>query len=129
MEPPQASVGQLIAEVKQFGRRLFTIGENRLELFIIEVQEERVRVLHALFLAFGMATLASMALLALNVAIVVLFWSLSPVGVLLALAGIYAAGAFYLYTRLARLLREWKTLAATLDQLQKDRECLKKTLE
>ena len=108
----------------QFARRLFTTGENRLELLIVEVQEERERLLHAMVLVLGVAAFSFLALLALNVAVVITFWNHSPIIVLLVLTGIYAASAIYFYQRLTKLLREWKSFSATLDQLKKDRECL-----
>jgi hypothetical protein len=34
----------------------------------------------------------------------------------------------FFYAGLARLQRDWQTLPNTIDQLRKDRECLKKQL-
>jgi uncharacterized membrane protein YqjE len=51
------------------------------------------------------------------------------VTVLLTLAVLYGAAAVCLCRQLARLLRDWETLPASLDQLRKDRACLEKTLE
>jgi uncharacterized membrane protein YqjE len=124
MEPAAVNLGQLADSSKAFARRLFTIGENRLELLMVEVQEERARLLHAILLALGVAAFGFLAILALNIALVVLFWNHSPVAVLLGLTGLYAAAAGGLFWRLSSLLRDWKVLAATLQQLRKDRECL-----
>jgi uncharacterized membrane protein YqjE len=124
MEPAAANLGQLADSSKTFARRLFTIGENRLELLMVEVQEERARLLHAILLALGVAAFGFLAILALNIAIVVLLWNFSPVAVLLLLTGLYAVAAGGLYWRLTTLLRDWKVLSATLQQLRKDRECL-----
>ena len=128
MEPAPASLGSLVASSKHLVRRLFATGENRLELLAVEMQEARARLLHALWLALFVAAFGLLALLALNVAVVILFWSCSPVRVLLILAGLYSLIAICLYRRLARLLRDWQMLSATLDQLRKDRECLEKDL-
>ena len=124
MEPATVSFRSLADSAQQVTRRLFTTGENRLELLLLELQEERARFLHALLLVLGVAGASLLALLTLNLALVFLFWNSSPVAVLLASAALYAAGAGGLYWRLARLLRDWTMLAATLDQLRKDRECL-----
>src|SRR5271154_1228501 len=113
---------------KTFARRLLTIGENRLELLTVEVQEERERLLHAFLLALGMAAFGLLAGLTLTAAIVVLLWAWSPVAVLLILTALYAAAGICLWRRLAGLLRNWQTLSASLDQLRKDRECLEKIL-
>jgi len=125
MEQAPANLGSLAASSKHFARRLFTTGENRLELLVVELQEARQHLLHAILLALGVAAFGFFALLGLNVAVVVLFWNSSSVAVLLGLAGLYAMVTFGLYHKLARLLRDWQLLSATLAQLRKDRVCLK----
>ena len=95
---------------------------------MVEVQEERERLLHAILLALGVAAFGLLAGVAFTGAVVVLLWSHSPWAVLLALTGLYGGAAVCLYRRLTGLLRDWKTLSATFDQLQKDRACLEKTL-
>src|ERR1017187_10381348 len=127
MEESTVSFKQLAASSKQFARRLLTIGENRLELLTVEVQEERERLLGAVLLALGVAAFGLLAVIALTAAIVVLLWEW-PVAVLLTITGLYVAGAVFLYRRLTILLRDWQTLSATLDQLRKDRACLEKIL-
>jgi uncharacterized membrane protein YqjE len=129
MEPAADNCGSFGTSSKHFARRLLTIGENRLELLMLEVQEERERLLRAILLALGVAVFAFLAGVALNVALVVVLWHLSPVAVLLVLTGLYSASAICLYRRFTTLLHDWKTLPATLDQLRKDRVCLEKTLE
>jgi uncharacterized membrane protein YqjE len=128
MEESTVSFRQLAANSKHFARRLLTIGENRLELLSAEVQEERERLLHAFLLALGMAAFGLLAGLALTAAIVILFWVYSPVAVLLTLSGFYGAAGVCLYRRLTGILRDWQTFSTSLDQLRKDRLCLKKIL-
>ena len=128
MEEPIVSLGQLGATSKTFARRLLTIGENRLELLTMEVQEERERLLHAFLLALGVATFGLLAGLTLTAAVAVLLWAWSPVAVLLILTGLYGVAGICLYRRLTKLLRDWQTFSASLDQLQKDRACLEKIL-
>jgi len=119
----------LVETSKRFARRLFTIGENRLELLMVEVQEERERLLHAILLALGGAVFGLLAGITLTAAIVVLLWERSPVAVLLTLTALYGAAGVCIWRRLTGLLRDWQTLSATLDQLRKDRACLGKILE
>ena len=128
MEESTVSFRQLATTSKHFARRLLTIGENRLELLTVEVQEERERLLHTFLLALGVAAFGLLAGLTLTAAIVVLFWAWSPVSVLLILTGLYGAAGVCLYRRLTGLLRDWQTLSASLDQLRKDRACLEKIL-
>jgi len=128
MEESTASFSQLAATSKQFARRLLTIGENRLELLTVEVQEERERLLHAFLLALGVATFGLLAGLTLTAAIVACFWPDSLVPAFLALTGLYGIAGVCLCRRLMRLLHDWETLSASLDQLRKDRACLEKAL-
>ena len=128
MEEPTATFRQLSATSKDLARRLLIIGENRLELLAVEVQEERERLVLAFLLVLGASIFGLFAGLTLTAAIVVLLWGYSPVGVLLALTALYGAAGLWLYWRLARLLRDWRFFSESLDQLRKDRACLEKIL-
>ncbi len=128
MDESAANPRTLTASSKQFVRRLLTIGENRLELLTVEVQEERDRLLHDFLLALGVATLGLLAGLCLTAAVVVLFWAYSPLAVLLAMTFLYAGAGFYLGRLLTQRLREWQSLSASLEQLRKDRKCLDQIL-
>lgn len=128
MEEAAFTFKELATTSKHFARSLLTIGENRLELLTVEMQEERVRLLRAILLALGVAGFGLLAGAAITGAIVVLFWNTSPVAVLFALTGLYGTSAGYLYRRLTVLLGDWKSLPATLEQLRKDRICLAKNL-
>jgi len=127
MEESTGSFQQLAATSKTFARRLLTIGENRLELLTLEVQEERERLLHAVLLALGVAAFGLLAMITLTAAIVIWLWAW-PVTVLLTLTVLYGAAGMGLYRRLTGLLRDWQALSASLDQLQKDRACLERLL-
>jgi uncharacterized membrane protein YqjE len=126
MEESTPSFLQLASTSKQFARQLLTIGENRLELLAVEVQEEREHHLRTILLASCIAGLGLLTGLTFTAAIVVMLWTWSPVGVLLILTALYAAAGIYLWRRLTGLLRDWQTLSATLDQLRKDRASLEK---
>jgi uncharacterized membrane protein YqjE len=122
------SLKQLAADSKRSARRLWTIGENRIELLAMEMQEERERLLHAFLLALGVAAFGLLAGVAFTAAIAVLLWAYSPLAVLLTLTGVYSAASGYLYRRLSELLRHWQTLSASLDEIRKDRACLENNL-
>jgi uncharacterized membrane protein YqjE len=128
--PPTAtdSFEPRAASVKHFARQLLSIGENRLELLMVEVQEERERLLRAMLLALGVAVFGFLAAAALTVALVVMLWSLSPTAVLLTLTVLYSAISVFLYRRFTALQCNWDTLPATLDQLRKDRACVENYL-
>ena len=112
---------------KRIARQLLAIGENRFELLLVELEQERGRLLRAILLALGVAAFGMLAGVGLTAAIVVLFWKLSPVVALLALTFLYGMASFFLYWRLRRLLRH-SILPTTVHQLRKDRLCLEKHL-
>ncbi len=128
METSHVGFGQLAATSKRFTRRLLTVGENRLELLAVEVQEERERLLRVFLLALGVAAFGLLAGLTFTATIAILLWAWSPVIGLLALTGVYTTAGIYLYRRLVGVMSNWQTLSASLDQLQKDRACLEKIL-
>ena len=128
METATACFKQLAASPKGLALQLLTIGENRLELFTVEVQEERERLLHAFLHVLAVAGFGLLASMTFTAAVVFLLWSCSPVLILLILTAVYASAGFLVARRLKAQLRDWQTLASSLDQLRKDRECLEKAL-
>lgn len=124
MPTSHPDVGPLSSSSRQLGKRLLTIGENRLELLAVELQEEVGRLMEGLLLAFGVAALGFLAGITCTATLVVLLWAYAPVGVLVTLTVLYVSGGIYLGRRLTRLLRDWEALAASLGQIRKDRACL-----
>ena len=109
-------------------RRLVVIGENRLHLLLLELQEEREHVLPALCLAMAVAVFGLLAGVVLTMIVVVVFWNDSPAVALLVLGAVYLIAALFFFARLRRLQKNWQTLPVTLEQLRKNRECLEKQL-
>jgi len=110
--------------LKRFIRRLLALGENRLELLSLEVQEGRDRLIQDFLLALAVAGFAMIALLAGSAALVVVFWPYSALSVLLGLMTVYGAVGVGLLLHLNRRLKAWQALSASLEQLRKDRQCL-----
>jgi uncharacterized membrane protein YqjE len=129
METPSDTIPQLADASKRLAQRTLVICENRIELLMVEFQEERERILRAIWLALGAAAFGLLAGVALTAVITVAFWRQSPMAALLILTALYAVAATVLYARLVRLQRDWQTLPTTLDQLRKDREWLEKNLD
>lgn len=113
---------------KRLAEQALVICENRLELALVELQEERDRLMRALWLSLAAGISALLAAVAVSIAIAVACWNWSPVGAMVIVAGLYGSVACFSYAQLARLRRDWRTLPATLEQLRKDRECLREHL-
>lgn len=128
MEESTISLTQFTTASRRFAQQLLVIGENRIELLAVEVQEERNHLLHAFLQAVIVAAFALLAGITLSAAIVVAMWAYSPLGVLLALTCLHGLVGFCLYRRLARCLCDWRSFSASIDQLRKDRACLGRIL-
>jgi uncharacterized membrane protein YqjE len=129
MDESITSLRALTGLTKTLVRRLLIIGENRLELLGVEVQEGRDRMLQACLLSLGIAAFGMLACATLTVALVLALKAYSPVCVLLALTLIYGLAGVYLKRRLTALFQERQTLSASLEQLHKDRVSLEKLLQ
>ena len=128
MDNSSATLSDLAGASKRVARRLLAIGENRLELLMVEAQEARCHLLRAFVLALGVAVFGLLAGVSFTLAVLILFWERSPLLAILVLTGIYGASAVGIYLRLRHQLMDWQTLPATLDQLKKDRQCLERSL-
>ena len=113
---------------KRLARRMFAICENRLQLFMVEAEEERNRLTSAICLAVALAIFVLLAGIALTLLVAVIFWDHYTVIALLVLTGIYVVLALLFYANLIQLHRGWQTLPTTIEQLKKDRACLEKQL-
>jgi uncharacterized membrane protein YqjE len=117
-----------LAEIPAASRRLVKravdMGVNRAELLLVELQEERERLLETIIFALTAAVFGLLAGIAFTVCIVLLFWDSQPLIAAAALTVLYGAAALLLAMRLAQMRRDWHGFSATLDQLRKDSECL-----
>ena len=128
MEAPSDTDPNLADATKRIAQRAFVIVENRLQLLMVEAQEERERILKAMLMAMAAVAFGLLAGVTVTVIVVIAFWNCYPIIALLVLAVIYIAGAILFGVKLMQLQRDWQTLPATIDQLRKDRECLEKQL-
>lgn len=124
MEPITETVQRATGLSRKIGRQLLTMGSNRLALLRVEMQEERLLLLRAVFLGFGAAAFALLAGGTFTAVIAVLFYDRYPVWVLTGLTIVHTTVAVLFVVRLRRLLAGWQNLPASFDQLRKDRACL-----
>jgi len=124
-EMPQPD-GGLLATVTRMLKTLSDVVENRIELFFVEWQEERLRVIDALLLALIFAVCALITLLMITFAIVVFFWETHRMLVLALLTLAYAGAAVAALLALRSKFRRWKSFIATLEQIKKDKACFEK---
>jgi uncharacterized membrane protein YqjE len=129
MNDEGAQLSELQILSKRMAKRALDVGENRLQLLILEVEEERDRLLQALLLGLGAAALGLLAGVAFTLVVLLLFWNQSPLLAMVVLTAIYGAATIYLMMRLARLRRDWNAFSDTVSQLRKDISCLAQALQ
>lgn len=113
---------------KQMARRLLAIGENRVALLTLELQEEGDRLLQGILMVFAIAVFGLLALLCMTAFMVVWLWPWSPLLALAILALTYVLLCAYLCREVRRRARAWQSLPSTVAQLKKDREALETLL-
>jgi uncharacterized membrane protein YqjE len=126
METSTESGPGLFSSVKRLLNTALAGVENRIELFLVELREERIRIFEGLLLGFAAAVLGFMALLVVTVTLVVIFWDSARVPVLVVLSAGYFLAVIGLLWRLNVWLRKWSSFSTTLDEIKKDRACLDK---
>jgi uncharacterized membrane protein YqjE len=127
MSPETETESNLTDTSKRVARRLMAIWQNRAELLLLEIQEERERAQVMIIFAVAGAVLGLLAGMALT-AVIALAAAPHFLVALVALAIIYGGVALIFYFKLVHMQRNWEALSATRDQLKKDRECLEKEL-
>lgn len=105
----------------------FSILQTRLELIGIELAEEKDRLLMVLFMGLAAMMLATMALLALTVLIVIAFWDTYRWQALAGITIFYVIAAIVCGVKARSGLRNAPMIfEATLHEFQKDRELFRK---
>ncbi len=116
--------GGLTASLERMIGSLLALGQNRMQLFAVEVQSEKLRLLDRL-LKQALAIAMAMVALLLGTATLALFvWEKARYTGLLVLTGVYVAVAVFLLWRLRNdAQREPVPFEKTVAEFKKDREC------
>lgn len=112
--------------LRRLGSRVLAILQNRLELLVVELEEERIRLFDALLLAAVVVVLGYFTLTTAAVAVLMVVWNKYGVNGLLAASGLGFIATIFAYWRLRVRLKNWQLLSSTLAELKKDRECLER---
>jgi len=100
--------------------------QDRIQLFAVELQEEKFRLIQILLWVSGLMLLATLAIVFVSITLLVIFWDTARVTVAVTLASVYGAGLIAMGLAFRRYLqRQPKPFAATVGELQEDRECIR----
>ena len=114
------------ATVSRLCQHLHDTAEVRIELFLLELREERIRQFDALLLTGIAVVLTLMTLVMITLTVVIIFWDSHRLMVLLVITALYAVGAAVAIKRLHSRMQHWQSFSATIEEFKKDSECFKK---
>jgi uncharacterized membrane protein YqjE len=117
--------GGLMSTLTRMLKTLRDVLENRVELFLLELREERLRLMELLLLLLAGTVCSLMALLMVTFGIVVFFWNTHRLLALTLIILAYIVAATVAFGMLRSRLRRWRAFGATLDQIKKDQACFK----
>jgi uncharacterized membrane protein YqjE len=122
-EPAEARPGILDSSKRLLGA-LLAIFQNRLELLLVELREERVRAVEVLLLVGFVLFLALISLEVVILTVVILCARAGRYEVLFGLILLCLLSTAVTFWRLRQRLKNWSPLSATLAELKKDKACL-----
>lgn len=116
----------LLGSIRRMLDTVLEMLQTRIELFAVELREERVRFLQLLLWAAAVLFSGMMTVLLFTATILLLFEGRARIYAAAAFTVVYLSGALGLFWRLRQRLKNGpQPFAETLSQLKKDRECLK----
>lgn len=123
-EPPASG---LFASARRLLDTGLSAAQNRLELFAVELKEEKCRFIEVLLWASAAILLGVMAVTMVTFTIVFLFWETARQFVLIAFSALYLFGAVAAFLGLKKRLKDRPLpFADSLSEIKKDRECLQR---
>ena len=124
MEEAAERAPGVFTSLRRLFRTVLAQAHNRLELLLVEVREERLRLFDVLLLAGVLLILALMTLMTATLAVVILCVRANRLDPLVALGLLYLAATILSFWRLRVRLKNWAPFSATLTELKKDKACL-----
>ena len=126
MDTATRSTSGLLGSLRALGDGLLASVQGRLELFSIELQEEKLRLLKTVVWVGAAVFLGLLAVVFSSLTLVYLFWDSARLAVLGGLAVFYTGALAVVLLALRRFLRHQPSpFAATLHEFGKDRECIR----
>ena len=113
----------LFGSLKRLGDLAVSTAYNRVELFAVELQEEKCRLIQAILLTAAAIALGVTALTLVTITVVVLFWENGRVPALCVLSGLFVIATLFIIRALNKVLASAPGFRGTLGELEKDRAC------
>jgi uncharacterized membrane protein YqjE len=112
------------ASAKRFVRTLVATVHNRIELLVVELQEEGIRFVSVLLLAGAIGIFSLLTLVMLTFTVLFAVGEEHRLAAALIITGVYLLGAAGAAWALVVRLKNWSAFSATRAELRKDRTWL-----
>jgi len=122
---PKATVGYL-ASLRSLGDGLLATVQERVELFSVELQEEKLRLCQTFIWSSALFFVGAMALSFASLTLVYLFWDSARLAVLGGLTAFYIGALVVMVCAFRRFLaRQPASFTGTRLELKEDRACIR----
>jgi uncharacterized membrane protein YqjE len=126
METPPPQREGYLSSLRSLGDGLLASVQDRFELFTIELQEEKLRLIQAFIWISAAVFTGMMAITFASLSLVFLFWESARLAVLGGLTLLYATAFAVIIVAFRRYLaRQPNPFSATLQEIGEDRECIR----
>jgi uncharacterized membrane protein YqjE len=126
MATPPPSPAGFLGSFRSLGDGLLAMLEHRIELFSVELQEEKFRLIQTMIWISAAAFSGMMAAAFASLTLVYLFWDSARLAVLGGLTTLYALALLMILIAFRRYLtHQPKPFAATLEEIGADRSCIR----
>jgi uncharacterized membrane protein YqjE len=122
MAEPEASSSGLFSSLRKLCDSVLAAAQNRVELFAVELREEKCRAVEILLWASGAMFLSMMALTTVTLTIIISYWETAKVPALIGVSVFYVATASVAFLGLRKRLKGPLPFDDTITELKKDRE-------
>lgn len=123
-DTPESPPPSVASSAKRLVRTLVATVHNRVELLVVELQEEGIRFVSVLLLAGAIGVFSLLTLVMLTFTILFAVGEEHRLAAALIITGVYLLGAAGAAWALVSRLKHWSAFPATRAELQKDRAWL-----
>ena len=126
MEPATPAPAGFLSSLRSLGDGFLASVQDRLELFAVELQEEKFRLIQTFIWISAAVFTGMMAITFASLTLVYLFWESARLAVLGGLTVLYAGALVVIIIAFRRYLaRQPSPFAATLHEIGEDRACIR----
>lgn len=126
MEPTTPAPEGYLSSLRSLGEGLLAMGQDRLELFTVELQEEKFRLIQVFLWISAVLFTGMLAITFASLALVYFFWESARLAVLSGLAVFYIGALVAIVIAFRRYLsRQPNPFAASLQEIGEDRACIR----